>query len=331
MAPFHTPVVLVTAALAWIGRQGTQALAASIFIGLALPPLAALLKPIFAETLFVMLCLAFLRVDPKAVRHHAARPGLILAATVWMMVVVPLILALAIAAWGGAGGEPALVLALTLQTAAPPIIGSPALAALMGLDAALSLVSMIAGTVVAPLTAPVLSYFLIGTAASLSPLALGLRLFAMLAGAAVVAAAIRRVAGQPWLDGHRDHIDGLNVIALFVFAVSFMDGVPAQAWADPGRVAALLALAFAMTFALGALTAIAFARAGRPAALALAVGSGCRNMGLMLAAAGASVPDLGWLYMALAQFPIYLLPHLIKRLARTEPAADDASEKRTRH
>ena len=66
--------------LAWIGRQGTRAVAVSIFVGLALPPLAALLKPIFTETLFVMLCLAFLRVDPGAVRHHVARPGLILAA-----------------------------------------------------------------------------------------------------------------------------------------------------------------------------------------------------------------------------------------------------------
>jgi hypothetical protein len=33
-----------------------------------------------------------------------------------------------------------------------------------------------------------------------------------------------------------------------------------------------------------------------------------RNMGLMLAAAGAVLPDLAWLYFALCQFPIYLSP-----------------------
>jgi len=44
--------------------------------------------------------------------------------------------------------------------------------------------------------------------------------------------------------------------------------------------------------------------------------AGNRNVGLMLAAAGFAVPDLAWLYFALAQFPIYLLPHLLKPLAK---------------
>ena len=39
-------------------------------------------------------------------------------------------------------------------------------------------------------------------------------------------------------------------------------------------------------------------------------------MGLMLAAAGTAVPDLTWLYFAVAQFPIYLLPAMLKPLAR---------------
>jgi BASS family bile acid:Na+ symporter len=38
-------------------------------------------------------------------------------------------------------------------------------------------------------------------------------------------------------------------------------------------------------------------------------------MGLMLAATGGIVPDLTWLYFALAQFPIYLLPQILKPLA----------------
>jgi BASS family bile acid:Na+ symporter len=32
----------------------------------------------------------------------------------------------------------------------------------------------------------------------------------------------------------------------------------------------------------------------------------------MLAATGFAVPDIAWLYLALAQFPIYLPPHLLK-------------------
>jgi BASS family bile acid:Na+ symporter len=32
----------------------------------------------------------------------------------------------------------------------------------------------------------------------------------------------------------------------------------------------------------------------------------------MVAATGGRVPELTWLYIAMAQFPVYLLPHLLK-------------------
>ena len=51
-------------------------------------------------------------------------------------------------------------------------------------------------------------------------------------------------------------------------------------------------------------------------ALALGLAAGNRNMGLMLAAAGAAVPELTWLYFAIAQLPIYLMPAMLKPLAR---------------
>lgn len=36
----------------------------------------------------------------------------------------------------------------------------------------------------------------------------------------------------------------------------------------------------------------------------------------MLAAAGGVLPDLAWIYFALCQFPIYLLPQALTPLAR---------------
>jgi BASS family bile acid:Na+ symporter len=63
-------------------------------------------------------------------------------------------------------------------------------------------------------------------------------------------------------------------------------------------------------------TALVFARAGRQRALALALSAANRNMGLMLAATGGTLPPLTWLYMGLAQFPIYLMPQLLLPLAR---------------
>ena len=309
------------AALAWLGRQGMRAVAISVFAGLALPPLAALFKPIFAPTLVMMLLLAFLRVDPVALRGYFTRPGLVLAATGWNMLAVPVIFGLGLTASGIE--KDGLYIALMLHAVAPPIISSAAIAALMGLDAALTLATLIVCIVLTPLTAPVFAALFIGPSMAISPLALGWKLFAILAGAALTAAAIRRIAGEPWVARQKERLDGVNVITLFVFAVALMDGVPATIMARPLLALGFVALAFALSLGLIGITMLIFARLGRSSALALGLAAGSRNMGLMMAAAGGAVPDLTWLYLAMVQFPIYLLPQTLKpavwRLTRRAP------------
>jgi BASS family bile acid:Na+ symporter len=306
----------VAAPLAWLGRQGTRAVAASLFIGIALPPLAAFLKPVFPYALFALLCLAFLRVDPVAVRAHFRHPLRVAAAAGWMMLATPVLIGLALVALGLPERLPGLYVAMILQAAAPPVISAPTLAALMGLDAALSLATLIVCTAATPLTAPVFAALFVGDGMALSPLALGAKLLAMLAGAAIIAWLVRRVAGQPRVDARMAHIDGLSVIALFFFAVALMDGVLASILGAPLKVLGLTALSFGLSLGLAALTALVFARFGLSQALALGLAAGNRNMGLMLAAAGTAVPDLTWLYFAIAQFPIYLMPAMLKPLAR---------------
>ena len=310
------PFRALAAALGWLGRQGTRAVAASLFIGVMLPPLAALLKPIFAYALFVLLCLAFLRVDPAEVRKHFTRPKLVAAASIWMMLGTPLLIGLSLLALGMSDRLPGLYIAMILQAAAPPVISAPTLAALMGLDAALSLATLVVCTVVTPLTAPLFAALFVGSDMALSPIALGAKLLAMLAGAAFVAWLVGRMAGQPWIDAQKERIDGLSVVALFFFAVALMDGVLYSILNEPLKVFGLTLLSFALSFGLAGLTALIFARLGMSQALALGLAAGNRNMGLMLAAAGASVPELTWLYFAVAQFPIYLMPAMLKPLAR---------------
>ena len=296
------------ALLAWLGRQGTRAVALSLFAGLALPWLAAAMKPLFAPSVFVLLCLAFLRVDPAALRHRFARTGLVLAATAWMMVATPLACGPLLAALGLDRG---LLVALTFQVAAPPVVATSALAALIGLDAALALAVLTACAVATPATAAMFAALFLGGASDVSPLELGVRLFAMLGGAAGLAMLIRYAAGQPWVERQSERIDGLSVIALFVFAVAVMDGVVARTVERPLLMLGLIALAFATSLVLGAATALVFWRAGRTTALTLALTAGLRNLGVMIAATGGRVPELTWLYIAMAQFPVYLLPHLL--------------------
>jgi len=100
------------------------------------------------------------------------------------------------------------------------------------------------------------------------------------------------------------------------FAIAAMDGVSAHIALEPMLVAKLTLLAFALSLGMTAVTTLVFWPAGRARALAIGLLAGNRNMGLMLTATGFAVPDLAWLYFAVAQFPIYLLPHLMRPLAR---------------
>ena len=231
------------------------------------------------------------------------------------MVVVPAALGALFLAVGLDKAMPGLFFMLVLQMSAPGLMSSPALAALMGLDVALTLASLVVCSAITPLTASLFSRLFLGSAV-ISPYGLGLKLAAILAGSALAAAIIRRIAGGAWIEAQRERSDGLSVIAMFMFAVAAMDGVTDHIRADPILVLKLLALAFALALGLIAVTALIFLRAGRARALAIGLIAGNRNVGLMLAATGFVVPDVAWLYFALAQFPIYLLPHLLKPLAR---------------
>lgn len=303
-------------ALAWLGRQGTRAIAISIFLGVALPPLAATFKPFVPEAIFVLLVLAFLRVDPMALRGYFMRPGLVGLATLWIMVVSPAIFGSAFVLAGLQEASPGLYLALVFQASAAPIMSAPAFAALMGLDAALSLATLLACIVATPFTTPLFAYLFAGDTFAISPLTLATKLFWLLAGSAAVAFTIRRLAGAERIAAQRERIDGVSVITLFVFAVAIMDGVAVMAWNRPLFVLGLIAASFAMALGSMALTFAIFAFAGRGQAFALGWSAANRNMGLMLAATGGVMPELTWLYFGLAQFPIYLLPLLMQRFVR---------------
>lgn len=303
-------------ALAWLGRQGTRAVALSIFLGLALPQLAASFKPFVPETIFLLLVLAFLRVEPRALRAYLFRPGLVLGATLWIMALAPLVFGGVYVWLGVAEAYPALFLALVLQATAAPIMSAPAFAALMGLDAALSLAVLMLCIALTPITTPLLVYILAGASFEISPLLLALKLLILLAGSASLAWIVRYFAGARWVAAQRERIDGLNVVALFVFAVAVMDGIAALFWSRPLFAFGLTVLTFAIAMVTLGLTAFLFSLAGRAHAFALGLVAANRNMGIMLAAAGGALPELAWNYAGLAQFPIYLAPLLLDPLAR---------------
>jgi predicted Na+-dependent transporter len=311
-------------ALAWLGRQGTRAIAALVVIGIALPPLGEVLRPYVAEAIFLLLCISFMRVDTAALREHARRPGIVLAASAWTMIAVPALTGLGCLAAGLDTSSPDLFLALMLQAVASPMMAAPALAALMGLDSTLTLITLVVGTALVPLTAPLFASVFFGGALTLSPLALGLKLALMLAGSLAVAMTIRKLFGIDAIRRAREPIDGANIVILMVFVSAVMGSVARDLWADPLRVAGVALLSFAIFFALLGATMLVFRRVGHARALALGLLVSQRNMGLMVAATAGALPDLTWLYFALSQFPLYLSPQLLKPVVGRIGAIRDA-------
>jgi BASS family bile acid:Na+ symporter len=151
---------------------------------------------------------------------------------------------------------------------------------------------------------------------SISPLALGAKLLAILAASLIGATAIRWIVGAAAIQRHKKPIDGFNIVILLIFAVAIMGDVVSDLVAQPLFTIGLAALSFAIYFTLLAVTTLLFRRIGYERALALGLMVSQRNLGLMLAATAGALPPTTWLYFAMTQFPIHLAPYLLMPIAR---------------
>jgi bile acid:Na+ symporter, BASS family len=240
------------------------------------------------------------------------RPAPIALAGAWLLLAPALAVTAALALIGRDGLDPGLVLGLAVLGASPPIMSAPAVAMLLGLQPTLIVTAVLLTTVLAPVASPILAELIAGAVVPLDVAILIRRLVFLIGGAVLAAGALRVVLGEARIRRHKPAFDGLGVVMYFLFAVAAMDGVLAAAVGDPGRVARFLLIAFAISVGgfVGAMLLL------RPLAPADRYGTGQRNMGLLIAALGAATPDTTFLFFALAQFPIYLMPQIVKPLSR---------------
>jgi BASS family bile acid:Na+ symporter len=321
----QTVFALPLRALTWLGSQGTRGVAAVVFVAAAVPPLGALLRPYITEAILVLLCISFMRVDLAALYGHLRRPALIATATAWTTMGVPLIVGLIIYATGLNDRSPGLSVALMLQSMASPMMASPALAALMGLDATLVLVTLVTSTALVPFTASLFASLFLDGMLSVTPATLGLKLLGILAASLLAATIIRWVFGAKAIQRHRKPIDGFNIIILLIFAAAITGDVVNDLVAQPVFTISLAALSFAIYFTLLAVTTLLFRRIGYERALALGLMVSQRNLGLMLAATAGALPPTTWLYFAMTQFPIHLAPYMLTPIARRLVARADGN------
>ncbi len=289
----------------------------SVFIALAVQPLAALARPLLIPCVWALLVFSMIRLDRQAFLGVLAKPARVGIVLVWMLAVTPVIM------WGlvsatGFGGP--IAAALVLTAGSSPLMSTPAIGLILGLDVALLLAIVVSATLLLPLTLPVVALSLLGLELETGALELMGRLGALVGSAAVVSFLIRRVAGRARIEGAAKELDGASVLLMLAFVISLMDGVTARVISEPLRMLFWIGLSFAVYTGqlLVSAALFGFLWRDRLAAWSAAVSAGCRNLGILVAALAGAANDDFITYFALAQFPIYIMPSIMKwGLART--------------
>ncbi len=299
--------------LALLGRHGTWFLAIGLFVGLMLPPLATWVRPALNTLIFLLTATSFLAIDWPALAAHARRPVLLALVLAWSLVAAPIVMASAARALGL---PVPLAQGVVLWAASPPLISVPAIALLLGLDGALALILMVSGIFLMPFTLPPLVLGLIGLKLGIGILPLMRSLALFVGGAALLAAALRRLIGAERLRRHALELSGLNVLILLLFAIGIMDGVGHLLLARPQQVLLYAATALGASLALQALSFLAFAFLPRLSALTVGLVGGNNNMAVAWASLGAAATPELTLFFAVVQLPIYVLPAALKPVYR---------------
>lgn len=300
--------------LAFVGRHAARAYAASIFIGLALPQLAAALRPFIPVSIFIFILLSFARAHLPGLQIVVQKPLRLVLAVILSLIVPPLIgwslLQLPVIA----ALDPGIRLAIALMAAAPPLMASPVYAALLGFENSFALTTLVLGMVITPLSAPTLATFLAGAAVPISPYALAERL-ALFVGLGMLAGlALRRIAGVARLESVKQELDGLGVAMFFLFAIAAMDGVIDATLENPLLILLMLALSTGIAALNFAASYALLRHYGFNDRFSISIGISLRNMGLLVAPILAIIPKTTFLYFALAQVPVYVAPVILKAL-----------------
>jgi BASS family bile acid:Na+ symporter len=314
----------IVATLAALGRHGSVVLPAGVFVGLLVPALAALMKPLLVPGIVGPFIVALIRMDWQRLRHHVNQPLITALLLLWLLIATPVLIDgllrfLPI--------DQRLHGSLVLMAAASPLMASASIALIIGLDASLAVVLTLAGTALVPITLPPVGLHLLGIEIDIDAGDLMLRLGQLVGGCFALAWLIRRCLPKGFTEEHAAPLDGLAVVGLLVFAIAVMDGVTDLLRTRPGAVIATAAAIFGLNILMQASAALLFCWRGLQQALTAGLCSGNRNLGLLLAAMADRASSDLLMVVAVAQFPIYILPMLQRWLYRRWGAGDADKER----
>jgi len=292
--------------LDWIAARATLLLASGVLLGLAIQPVAALMRPWLTPIIVLNIVVALLRLELSEVLAYGRRPWLAGLCVLLALLVTPLLLWLVLTPLGLPEGTR---MGLILMAAAPPVMAAPAFALILGLDAAYAILVVLITHAIVPFTLPFMALWLLGLELEVSAAELMGRLLLVVGSAFAISLALRRWVFAPeTLRRQSRRLDAIAVIGLVLFSVAIMDGVTGTMLARPEFVLVTTLAAFAVNASLQVLGSLAFLGFGRRVAFTVGLMTGNRNMGLVLASLGPAAPLDVAVFFAIGQLPMYMLP-----------------------
>lgn len=302
------------AALRFLSRHGKLVLIAGLVAGAGLPDLAQALRPAIAPMIVSLLFLAVLRLGPEGLKagmkgmHRAAGLALVL------QLALPVSAALGFAALGWLAHP--LAMGVILVLAAAPITGSPNITLMAGGDPAPALRQLVIGTALLPLTVIPVFWLMpaFGSPVAVARAALELLVLIALAGGAALALRHWRIV--PGSQNAYDAMDGLAALLLGLVVIGLMSAIGPAILNDRRDLLLAMAAVFALNIPLQMVTSLAARRTDPPAAPALGVVAGNRNVALFLSVLPAQTAEELLLFIGCFQVPMYVTPFLLARWYR---------------
>ncbi len=119
-------MIVIRKVFSYFGRQGATGMGVSLLVAavvpLIVPGLGVTLRPWLPAMIMIFLVNAFARVDLSHAQRIVARPYKLLCGLGWTVLIVPIVFWLTLSLVGRDNLDPGLVLALSLQAAAAPIM-----------------------------------------------------------------------------------------------------------------------------------------------------------------------------------------------------------------
>ena len=308
----------ITAAQTESGAAFDEALFVSVMIavgmgaGLLVPDLANSLAPLLLPSLFVIVLASLFPFRAELVRSLLSFDRQVAIIVAWLQIALPTL----VVAGGIALQIPSSIMPFVLLSACSgAVFATPTLAGLFDLDRAHAARIMILSTILMPVSICLFVGPLIGLDNVEAFRVFGLRVLVFLIVPALLVVAYHMVelGGLKTLSEKADRqAPRVGVLALSVFAVTIMAGVPEGFAHDPGLTLSLFLGALCVNFGMLVVTRLALGKLGAASAHTASIVAMTRNVGLAFAMVGAFFgPELG-IYVALCQVPLLVGPLIVR-------------------